>query len=237
MCLKQNSRFTPSHPAPLQNPKHGLFLLTSAPSPNPQQTPLSLFLKYGLNMPTFLHCHCHHPNINHKFLSGYLPTSHCFPNSTPHNSLFAEQPKQSFKSKSGPLSLQLQDLHQLPTAHLQWNPNPFNSHTRAALANLSSFIPNHSTPYPPCHGPTNFLLFFKHDQVVPPKNFALANLATSTALHGRLHLVWDLFKSNLLTTHYSQVSLITVHFICNTSHYLKLHRLFTSLLPIKLYAP
>lgn len=143
-------------------------------------------------MPTFLHCHCHHPNINHKFLSGYLPTSHCFPNSTPHNSLFAEQPKQSFKSKSGPLSRQLQDLHQLPTAHLQWNPNPFNSHTRAALANLSSFIPNHSTPYPPCHGPTNFLLFFKHHQVVPPRNFALANPATSTALHGRLHLVWDL---------------------------------------------
>ena len=77
--------------------------LPSAASPNPQQTPLSLSLKYGLNLPTFLYCHYHHPNISHKFLLGYLPIPPCFLPSIPYSSLFAEKPKQSFKSKSGHL--------------------------------------------------------------------------------------------------------------------------------------
>lgn len=142
-----------------------LFLLTSVPSFNLQQAPLSLSLKYGLNLPTLLHCHCHHPNISHKFLSGYLPASPCFPPLRTYNSLFAEQPKQSFKSKSGHLS---STSRPLPVAHCPptVKPKPFSSHTGAALANLSS-IPNHSTPYPPNHSPNNLFLFLKHAQIVP----------------------------------------------------------------------
>lgn len=110
--LKQNSSFAPHATGSYTILNMALFPFPSAPSHNPQQTPIYLSVKYGLNLPTLLHCHCHHPSTSHNFLSEYQPAPCFHPRHPTIHS--AEKLKQSFKNKSGHLS-SFRGLHQLPT--------------------------------------------------------------------------------------------------------------------------
>lgn len=127
------------------------------------------------------------PQYKPQFLV-WIPASSLLPPLTPYILLFAEKLKQSFKSKSGHLFLHFKASTNCLL--LQRNPNPSNSHAEAALANLSSFIPNHSTSYPPSHSPTNLSVPWICSSHSHPRAFALANWAAR--LLSKFHLVFQI---------------------------------------------